>query len=89
MRAIVAIVSLLVLQTAWVARGHAQQSTAALAGTWQAGATSMDVAVESWGGDCGPRPQASQSGGGGNVAIEAQGQALVIHGRDRDIRTDQ
>lgn len=88
LRAIVAVVSLLVLQAAWVAHGRAQ-STAALAGTWQAGATSMDVAVESWGGDCGPRPQASQSAGGGNVAIEAQGQALVIHGRDRDIRTDQ
>jgi hypothetical protein len=88
MRAIIAVVSLLVLQAAWTSRGRAQ-STASLAGTWQAGATSMDVAVESWGGDCGPRPQASQSAGGGNVAIEAQGQALVIHGRDRDIRTDQ
>jgi hypothetical protein len=88
MRANIAVVSLLVLQAAWVARVRAQ-STASLAGTWQAGATSMDVAVESWGNDCGPRPQASQSAGGGNVAIEAQGQALVIHGRDRDIRTDQ
>jgi hypothetical protein len=59
------------------------------AGTWQAGATSMDVVVESWGKDCGPQPQSTRSGGGGNVRIEQQGQVLIIRGRDRDMRSDQ
>jgi hypothetical protein len=70
---------------AWTATTHAQST---YAGAWQAGATSMDVAVESWGKDCGPRPTASRSAGGGTVQIEQQGQTLVIKGA-RDVRTDQ
>jgi hypothetical protein len=68
------------------ARASAQQS---LSGTWQAGATSMQVSVESWGKDCGPQPKSSQSAGGGGVTLEQQGQALVIHARDHEVRSDR
>lgn len=74
------------LLLAWPAAGRAQVS---YAGAWQAGATSMDVAVQSWGKDCGPRPTSTQSAGGGNVRIDSQGQALVIRSGGRDVRTDQ
>jgi hypothetical protein len=67
---------------------HAQSSAAEIAGTWRAGATSIDVMVESWGGDCGPRPQSTKSNGGGLVTVEQREQALLLHGRDQDIRTD-
>jgi hypothetical protein len=60
----------------------------ALTGVWRAGSTQIDVAVESWGEDCGPRPQSSRSGGGGIVNIEQSGSQLVIHGRGQDIRSD-
>ncbi len=64
-------------------------ATASFAGSWQAGATSMEVAVESWGKDCGPQPQSTHSGGGGTVRIEQQQQALIIHGGGRDVHSDQ
>jgi len=68
------------------APGVAQES---LSGSWEAGATSMEVAVQSWGKDCGPRPQSSQSSGGGNVQVEQRGQVLTIRGADRDVRSDR
>jgi hypothetical protein len=55
---------------------------------WRAGTTQIDVAIESWGEDCGPRPQSSRSGGGGIVNIEQTAGQLVIHGRGQDIRSD-
>lgn len=58
-------------------------------GVWRAGVTTMDVAVESWGGDCGPRPVTSRSEGGGNVQITQEPPHLVIHGKDSQIRTDR
>lgn len=58
-------------------------------GAWQAGATTMDVAVESWGPDCGPRPQSTRSAGGGRVEVQQTGDVLVIKGRDRDVRSDR
>jgi hypothetical protein len=60
-----------------------------LAGAWQAGSTSMDVAVESWGKDCGPRPQSTRSAGGGSVQLEQAGQVVTIRGANRDLRSDQ
>jgi hypothetical protein len=71
----------------WVlaARAHAQST---LTGPWQAGATTMDVAIESWGPDCGPRPQSSRSAGGGKVQLQATGDLLVIRGREHDVRSD-
>jgi hypothetical protein len=60
----------------------------ALSGVWRAGSTQIDVAVESWGEDCGPPPQSSRSGGGGIVNIEQSAGQLVIHGRGQDIRSD-
>ena len=80
------------LLATWVAlrpvqvRADAPQS---LTGTWQAGATSMQVTVESWGGDCGPQPQSSQSAGGGSVTLEQTGQVLVIHARGHEVRSDR
>src|SRR5262245_44367123 len=68
------------------APGRAQE---ALSGSWEAGATSMEVAIQSWGADCGPRPQSTQSAGGGNVQIEQHGQVLTIRGADRDVRSDR
>ena len=66
-----------------------QSSTATgLTGVWRAGATQIDVSVESWGEDCGPRPQSSRSAGGGIVNIEQSAGQLVIHGRGQDIRSD-
>lgn len=59
-----------------------------LTGVWRAGSTQIDVAVESWGEDCGPRPQSSRSGGGGIVNVEQSAGQLVIHGRGQDIRSD-
>jgi hypothetical protein len=70
-----------------VTTAHAQ-SASEVAGTWRAGATSVDVMVESWGGDCGPRPQSTKSNGGGLVTVEQKEQALLLHGRDQDIRSD-
>jgi hypothetical protein len=67
--------------------GQAAGGTA-LTGVWRAGSTQIDVSVESWGEDCGPRPQSSRSGGGGIVNIEQSGGQLVIHGRGQDIRSD-
>ena len=61
---------------------------ASVTGNWRAGTTGIEVAVESWGSDCGPRPTSSRSGGGGVVTIEQRDQALLLHGRDQDIRTD-
>ena len=59
------------------------------AGTWQAGATSMEVAIQSWGKDCGPRPQSTQAQGGGSVQVEQRGQALTIRGGGREVRSDR
>lgn len=70
-------------------RAAAQSATGnALTGVWRAGSTQIDVVVESWGVDCGPRPQSSSSGGGGTVNINQSGGQLVIHGRGQDIRSD-
>ena len=60
-----------------------------VSGGWQAGATTMDVAIESWGPDCGPRPQSTRSAGGGKVELQLSGDVLVIHGRERDVRSDR
>src|ERR1700753_617970 len=68
------------------ASSYAQAQNTPLTGSWRAGATSIDVQVESWGGDCGPRPQSTHSGGGGLVNVEQKDQVLLVHGRDQDIR---
>lgn len=75
----------------WLSSGalaKAQSAPPQLAGSWRAGATVIEVQVESWGGDCGPRPQSSKSGGGGVVTLAQDGKALIIRGRDQDIRSD-
>lgn len=59
-----------------------------LAGRWRAGTTTMDVRVESWGADCGPRPQSSRASGGGTVRVTLEGPELLIHGQGRQVRTD-
>jgi hypothetical protein len=82
--------AVIVLAALWSAAATARADGAAsLAGNWQAGATSMDVAVESWGKDCGPRPQSSHSGAGGSVRIEQQEQTLIIHAGARSVRSDR
>ncbi len=56
-------------------------------GAWRASATRVDVAVRSWGADCGPRPQSFSSGGGGTVQVTQEGDHLVFRGQ-RTTRTD-
>jgi hypothetical protein len=70
-------------------RAQSAPPSTSMAGTWQAGATSMDVAVQSWGKDCGPRPQSTRSAGGGTVRITQQGRVITIHGSDRDLHSDR
>ena len=60
-----------------------------VAGPWQAGATSMEVTIESWGKDCGPQPQSTRSSGGGTVQLEQQGEVVTIRSANRDLRSDQ
>jgi uncharacterized protein YneF (UPF0154 family) len=64
------------------------RAQSAATGSWRAGATAVEVAVESWGGDCGPRPQSMKTPGGGLVEVEQKDQVLLLHGRDQDIRSD-
>jgi hypothetical protein len=66
--------------------GRADES---LAGVWQAGASAMDVVVQSWGKDCGPQPRSTRSAGGGSVQLEQSGQVVTIRGAERDLRSDQ
>lgn len=56
-------------------------------GAWQAGPTRIQVNVQSWGSDCGPRPQSITSRGGGTVRISTEGDHLVFRGA-RTNRTD-
>jgi hypothetical protein len=64
------------------------QSPSVVSGSWRAGSTAIEVAIESWGADCGPRPQSTRSSGGGLVNVEQREQVLLVHGRDQDIRSD-
>jgi hypothetical protein len=48
-------------------------------GTWREGPLSIQVAVQSWGGDCGPRPQSTSAPGGGNFEITQSGDDLTFH----------
>ena len=50
------------------------------AGNWRSGPARMHVTVESWGPDCGPRPQSSTGEATGSVRITEDGDQLVIHG---------
>lgn len=77
-----------VLSTTLVCLQDAAHAQADLSGTWRAGATAIDVSIESWGEDCGARPASTRSNGGGLVTVEQKGQTLLLRGRDQDIRTD-
>ena len=70
---------------------HAQTKPAApsLSGTWHAGATAVDVAVESWGTDCGLRPESSHSPGGGAVTVVQAGKQLTVRSRDSEVHSDE
>lgn len=57
-------------------RTHAQD----YAGSWQAGPLSIRHEIESWGGDCGPRPPATMSEPGGAVTIAQNGDHLRFSG---------
>jgi hypothetical protein len=89
-RRVLPVLAVLLVQ---VADARAQKAPASkpesLAGSWRAGVTTTDWAIESWGPDCGPRPQSSRSAGGGRVEVEQTGDLLVIKGRLEDVRTDR
>src|SRR5690606_19615783 len=48
-------------------------------GQWREGPMSVSVQVESWGGDCGPRPVSTTSPGGGTFRISQSGDQLTFH----------
>ena len=48
-------------------------------GQWREGPMSIQVTVQSWGGDCGPRPQATSTGGGGVFRVSQEGDQLTFH----------
>jgi hypothetical protein len=50
-------------------------------GSWRVGPTRAEVAIESWGGDCGPRPASSSSGGGATIAVVQSGDDLTFQER--------
>lgn len=50
-------------------------------GEWRAGPMRIEVAVESWGGDCGPRPQSTTVPGGRSVQVTQSGDDLTFAGR--------
>ncbi len=71
-----AVVLLVFCSTARVARADGP-----FEGDWRQGAMSIDVRVETWGPDCGPRPQSSTVPGRGAVAITQDGDHLSFGGR--------
>jgi hypothetical protein len=83
--------SLLAVTWLQAASRPAYAEPAGYGGTWQAGATSMEVAIQSWGADCGPRPQSTQAQGGGSVQVDQRGQVLTIRGggSGREVRSDR
>lgn len=56
-------------------------------GQWRAGPMNIRVQLQSWGGDCGPRPQSTTVPGGGNFRISQSGDHLTFHLRQQ--RTTQ
>lgn len=50
-------------------------------GDWRAGPMRIDVTVESWGGDCGPRPQSTTVPGGRTIQVTQSGDDLTFAGR--------
>ncbi|AKF05563.1 zinc ribbon domain-containing protein [Sandaracinus amylolyticus] len=50
-------------------------------GDWRAGPMRIDVQVESWGGDCGPRPESTTVPGGSTVHVTQSGDDLTFQGR--------
>lgn len=57
------------------------------AGNWRGGPARMQVTVESWGPDCGQRPQSNTGPAQGSVRVSEDGDHLVIHGTPQR-RTD-
>ncbi len=49
-------------------------------GTWRGGPVRMQVSIESWGQDCGPRPQSHTGEATGSVRISEAGDQLVFNG---------
>ncbi len=48
-------------------------------GTWREGPMRIQVTVQSWGGDCGPRPQSTSTQGGGTFSISQAGDQLTFN----------
>ena len=52
-------------------------------GQWREGPMHIQVAITSWGGDCGPRPQSTTVPGGGTFRISQDGDQLTFHLRQQ------
>lgn len=63
-----------------LALGSSSVSYAQYAGQWQASPLRIRHEIESWGGDCGPRPPATLSEPGGTVTIAQSGDHLRFTG---------
>jgi hypothetical protein len=48
-------------------------------GSWREGPMTIQVDVQSWGGDCGPRPQSTSAPGGGTFNVSQEGDQLTFH----------
>lgn len=75
-RAVIAIVSFVLLGATARARADGPYE-----GDWRAGPMRIEVAVESWGGDCGPRPQSTTVPGGSAIRVTQSGDDLTFAGR--------
>lgn len=57
-------------------------------GQWREGPMNIRVTIQSWGGDCGPRPQSTTTRGGGTFEIAQSGDHLTFRlRRQRSTRT--
>ena len=71
----------------WVFLGTAR-AEGEYEGMWETGPTRVSVSIQSWGEDCGVRPRSKISPAGGKVRITQSGHRLIIHSRDRALRSD-
>jgi hypothetical protein len=57
-------------------------------GRWSAGPAEIRVSIQSWGPDCGKKPESGVKSAGGEVRVTQNGYHLAINSRDGVVRTD-
>lgn len=79
-RVVVAPIVALVLLSFFSLAGRARADSP-FEGDWRQGPMRIEVAIETWGPDCGPRPQSSTAPGRGTVHVTQDGDHLSFGGR--------